>query len=358
MCVLLFASTSSFAGIKKGGVFRGQSIYLDMGVLYGYVISNFMVWWPEPVHVDQAKLDAFLAETFDALDQDKFHNIIMSFAQVCDIDALLAGSGNGTPTDKITDIFRDNYPVGSTGLNFFQYLIRYAHDHNVLATTAFGGAIATTQDWTINGDAVTQANNLHEFAVRYDLDGLDFDVESTEIMNVNGTDKVTTFFRTLYSLMPEVTLTVPGDVNYWAGNVLNPLFENLDSMFSGVNLMLYSNSQYYLDAHNVTWGIAEWLSYIQNPLMTHIGFYDNIAYEDPNASAGQKYDVHGLTRGQAAAQIYIDVLKELNYGVNQFGDPFWWTDTPTTIDANVVFEDFAEYLTAKTMKKRRKNSDD
>ena len=359
LCLCLLLGTASiFAGPKKGGVFRGESIYLDMGVFYGTVVSEYMVWWPEPVHIDKAKLDNYLFEMFDNLNQDKFNNIIFAFAQLCDIDALLAGSGNGTPTDKITDIFRDNYPVGDTGQNFFEYLISYAHSKNVLATLAFGGVVATDTDWTIQGDATGQAQNLAHVVAKYSLDVLDFDIESSAIMSVNTTNEVTTFFTTLYGLVPHVTLTVPGDVNYWAGNVLNPLFEDLDAMFSGVNLMLYSNSQYYLDAVNPTWGITEWLVYTKLPSITHIGFFDRIAYNDPAASAGQRYDVEGLTRGSAAAQIYLDVAKALNLNINDFGNPFWWTDDPKSIITSEVFTDFAEYLNRKTTKKHRKREEE
>jgi hypothetical protein len=325
---------------------RGESCYLDMGVLYGYVVSNCMVWWPEPISINQSQLDAFLDPLFQQLTREGVNHIEFAFTQLADIAKLDKGVA-GTPTDKITDIFADNYPVGLTGENLFEYMIAKAHDYQVQTELSYGGAIATAADWTLQGAPASQAKLLAQLVDKYNLDALDFDIESGDIMQVNKPADVVTFFKQLHThLHPSkrVILTVMGDAPTWAGNILKPLFTQFDQMFDGVNLMLYSNTQYYLDANNPTWGINLWLTYVPDPSKICIGFYDKIAYEDPASSAGRPYNVSGLTRGQAAAKIFLDLLADLHLTRDQVAEPFWWTDTPTTLAQNQVLSDFYQYL--------------
>jgi hypothetical protein len=326
-----------------------DSCYIDMGVFYGYVQSNFMVWWPEPVHINQQKLDDFLSPLLNQLTRDGIQNIEFSFTQLTDIEFLLNGE-SGTPTDKITDIFKDNYPVGETQKNLFEYFIQSAHDHLIQANLSYGGAIATDKDWTLRGSPDEQAQMLADLMKKYNLNAVDFDIESAAIMQENQVGDVRLFFKTLHSELSQesparkITITVMGDAGYWAGNVLKPLFSEFDQMFDGVNLMLYSDTQYYLDAYNPTWGMDTWLGYVSNPAQINIGFFDQIAYENPDASAGQHYKVAGLTRGQAAARIFLDMLAELKLSPSQVGSPFWWTNNPTTLSENQVLFDFHTYL--------------
>jgi hypothetical protein len=326
---------------------RGNSAYIDMGVLYGHIQSNFMVWWPEPVSIDQAKLDDFLNDLFSQLGRDGIKKIEFSFAQISDIEKLVNGQGGGSAADKITDIFKDNFKVGKTsGQNFLKYFISAAHHNGVRAELSFGGAIASASDWKINGNPATAAQHLVEFMNNYDIDGADFDIESDAIMKGNSASDVQTFFKTLHQgLSPakDVTLTVMGDINQWS-KTLAPLFTGFDSMFDGLNLMLYSDKEFYIDADNPTWGLKQWISLINDPSKIHIGFFDSIPYENPDASSGKKYDVSGLERGEAAAKIYLDVLKDLGLSKAQMGEPFWWTDNPTTISGNKTMEQFYNYL--------------
>lgn len=324
------------------------SSYIDMGILYGHVQGNAIIWWPEPVHIDQSKLNQILRPLFAELSANNIRQIDLAFTQIQDIEALLNGK-SGSATDTLTPILKENYPVGLTGQNFLQYLIRFAHKHHVKVKLSFGGVIAADADWKIQGDPVTQAQNLAMFLSSYELDGADFDIESNALMQVNKPTDVVTFFTTLRNLSPEsdLTLTVMGDVNYWVKNSLKLLFLDLDQMFNGVNLMLYSNTHYYVDADNPAWGIKQWLAHVPHSNYLHIGFYDSIAYENPLSSAGEKYNVSHLTRGQAAARIYLDLLEELDMTTDQFGAPFWWTDNPLKIAKSSVFSDFYHYLSAE-----------
>jgi hypothetical protein len=67
-----------------------NSTYIDMGILYGtYVVGNMIQWWPEPVCIEQEKLDAFLDTFFAQLEKSKTTEMEFSFAQLCDIENLL-----------------------------------------------------------------------------------------------------------------------------------------------------------------------------------------------------------------------------------------------------------------------------
>lgn len=62
--------------------------------------------------------------------------------------------------------------------------------------------------------------------------------------------------------------------------------------------------------------------------MIHIGFEDNVPYENPNASAGEHYHITTKNRGGAAAQVYQQLgtnLQADGYS-SQLGSPFWWPD--------------------------------
>lgn len=344
------------SSVLSGG---GDSTYIDMGELYGnYIVTQCMVWWPEPVHIDQDKADAILKSIFDKLKASGTDTIDLSFAQISDIQDLLNGKG-GSATDTIAQIFKDNYPVGSTGENFLKYMISYAHENGMKVDLSLGGANATSDDMKIPGDPTTEADNLAKFLEEYDFDSVDFDIEGSganSLMTANTPANVVAFFKELHSQLSSQSppipsiLTVAGSIQDGPEGTLKDLFTDFSSMFDGVNLMLYSNSQYYLDANNTTWGISQWLAATDIPPdEIHIGFYDSINYNDPSSNAGNTpYNIpQGLSNGAAAAYIYIQLekqLKEINPDYVPLGQPFFWTDQPTDIPSDNFMEDFNNYL--------------
>ncbi|MEI8301613.1 MAG: glycoside hydrolase family 18 protein [Chlamydiota bacterium] len=223
---------------------------------------------------------------------------------------------------------------------------------------SFGGADSMLSDMTLSKVPVaTQAQQLATFLQTYNFASVDFDIESPVIMQGNTAATVVSFFNQLHTLLKKAgkqsILTVEGGIAQGpgSGSPLSPLFTNFSTMFDGVNLMLYSTNQYYLDASNATWGIDQWLTYIKEPSLMHIGFYDSIDYTNPASSAGEQYAIpKGLTNGQAAAFIYLTMLSQAKYTVSEFGDPFFWTDDPTTISTNAFFTDFHNYIDANQTK--------
>ena len=333
---------------------NGDSVYIDMGKLYGtYVIGHFMKWWPEPVCIDQKKLDAFLEKFFTQLKADGTKSINLSFAQIQDIEKLLKSQA-GASDDTITQIFEKNYPVGKTGNNFLKYFIQQANKNGIKGDISFGGAVATGPNMKIPMDPVQAAKDLVDFMKEYSFDSVDFDLEGSgaaQLMTQNSPKDVETFFKTLHGQLSSqnksVILTVAGSIQDGPTGYLKPLFENFSNMSDGVNLMLYSNTQYYIDANNPTWGISQWIKYVPSSKI-NVGFYDSIDYTNPASSAGEKYNIPpGLTNGQAAAYIYIQLQKQLakiNPKNVPLGQPFFWTDNPSKLTTNTFMSDFIQYL--------------
>jgi hypothetical protein len=340
------------------------SYYVDTGQFFATYINNTcMNWYPEPININQAKLDDFLNPWFSQLVNIQVDTIILSFAQINDL--LILGSGKaGDSLDTITPIIYSGnviehdasgkpsvygkYLVGTTGQDALQYFIAGAHKNNLKVMVAFGGEEATSVQMTFPSDPKTVATDLANFLKSYEIDGVDFDIEGSglTILTANDVSDVITFFQTLKGFVTSSTLTVAGALS--SGPIdnpplgLNPLFSNLNSCFTGVNLMLYSTNQYYLDADNVTWGIKQWLSYV-SPSMLHVGFYDAIAYEQPSASAGEQYSIPSqFTRGEAAAWVYQQVLKQV--GNPSLGNPFFWTDKPQNLTNTTTNPPTAEII--------------
>lgn len=148
-----------------------------------------------------------------------------------------------------------------------------------------------------------------------------------------------------------------GSLSNGPESTLAPLCQNFTQMFDGVNLMLYGGAggQFYIDwdnsdASGVDWGINQWLTFVKNPAMIHIGFYNSISYNTMGASAGYQYTLQsGATSGQQAGYVYITMIGNLTGGLskNNLGQPFWWTDTPQAMVSapDPSATDFYTYIT-------------
>jgi hypothetical protein len=257
--------------------------------------------------------------------------------------------------------------VGDTGENFLQYFIAKARAKNITVDLSFGGAVAGPDDMVLPSGGEKAAQNLVTFMSNYSFDRVDFDLEgsgATYIVEKNDPDELEAFFTTLHTELAkvekEVVITVEGSIQNGPEGTLKSLFQNYASKFDGSNLMLYSQSQYYIDAVNETWGITEWISTLKtlaNEELTeaqiisglHIGFYDSIDYTNPASSAGEQYEVPaGLTNGAAASYVFQQMEKELQTALPdmeiEFGAPFLWTDTPQDLPTNTFMEEFFNEL--------------
>jgi len=295
-------------------------------------INSCMIWSPKE-KVDLDKLDKYLEALFAQMIAAGLGEINLSFAQVGDLDALLNGKGNGSVNDVLLRLMT-KYP------DAFKRFIQKAHEAGLKVNIAFGGANAAGDDYKMGGDPKEQAKKVAEFMDKWGIDGVDFDLESGDILTKNSPEYLKAFFTELHKILSaqgkEVTWTVMGGIQDWPKGILKSLFYDdegnriFSDMFDGVNLMLYSSTQYYLDADNQTWGIEQWIDVVgkENAGKIRIGFEDGIDYSNPSSSAGGHYNIDTKDSGKAAGEIYkqiLDKLKEDGYDV-ELGSPFFWPD--------------------------------
>lgn len=366
----------------KGVSVQGEDCYLDMGEFYGNNIWGCMNYYPEPVGIDSSKLQSgFLGQYFNQMKSAGVNKIDLSFAQLCDIKNLL-GDTSGSPAsyqsyskaDAFGQIFHNQdasgqFTQGPYGVfdysknppeqvspNFLSYLIQQAKSNGIQVDLSFGGASAGgggAPDMKLPGDPAECAKNLSDMMNNLGINSVDFDIENPSIFQLNSQSDLDTFFSTLHSLTAQngqqSTVTLEGgvitDPNY------TPLLSNFDSKFDSVNLMLYSNTQYYVDANNPTWGIEQWMDQVHlDPSQIHIGFYTAIDYTQAKSSAGGAYNIKpGSSNGQAAAQIFQQLTQQLQTDGylkqgDSLGKPFFWEDTPGDPKSAQMMQDFNNTL--------------
>ena len=312
------------------------SSYIDVGMLSSQ-LWGFMNWWPV-VELDMTKYDQYLVSLFSQLKGAGINQIYLSFGQIAGIDALLK-DGVGSSTDDVICRMMIDFPGA------FQELVKQAHLAGIKVILSFGGENGTSMTICKAGQTPQgQAQKLVSAVQKFSLDGVDFDIENTFFSKSNPDTISQTFFKTLYQQLSTLgktsTLTVMGGIYDWPLGYLKGLFFDstgkgiVSQLFHYLNLMLYSQTQYYLDANHPTWGIEQWLNLIgkQNSGMIQIGFEDAIDYSKPATSAGGTYTITTTNPGTAAAQIYIQLLQKLTqdgYPVN-FGPTFFWPDNNRT----------------------------
>lgn len=308
----------------------GRTMYFDMG---GFQNALNACMNNQTGKLDMKKLDQYLQSLFKKFRESGLTNVDLSFAQLSDVLQLLGGSGKASPTDVIAQLMK-LYPGA------LQEYVKVAHANGVKVTLSFGGANGYGKNWKIQGDPVKYANELNDFVKKMGLNGVDFDIEDASFSKTNPAPIATKFFTTLHDLLAKEgkksTLTIMGGLADWPKRYLKDLFQDgkgnsvFTKMFDGVNLMLYSSTQYYLDAKNPTWGIEEWLDLLgkQNASKIHIGFEDGINYANPKNSAGTKYHVDTTDSGKAAAEVYKQLLAQLEKDgyPSKLGSAFFWPD--------------------------------
>lgn len=332
-----------------------QQVYYDYTKIDGFIWSasfdgeKFIEYpaehqWQATLNVDAYQ--KYLNSVFGRLKEAGMNQINLSFTQIASIDVLLSGDySKGSPTDQFVKVLNNERFLGPDGkyVDMLKLFVDTAHQAGIRVDIAFGGEDASGLKICGPGETASgQAQKLAQFMDNYGFDSVDFDLEDTgakAFAQENTDAEQREFFQELQKALSAksriVILTIEGATS-WATNTLkalfyddagNPIFKDL---FNGLNLMLYSQTQYYINADNDTWGIEQWLEIIgkENASMIHIGFEDNVPYENPNASAGEHYHITTKNRGGAAAQVYQQLgtnLQADGYS-SQLGSPFWWPD--------------------------------
>lgn len=310
----------------------GTACYLDLGVLSSQ-LWGFMEWWPV-TQLNMTMYDQYLNSLFSQLKAAGINQINLSFTQFASIDALINQGQGGSQYDVIVQMM-----VSFPGA--LEELIREAHAFGLRVDLSFGGENGTDMQICKSGQTPGgQAQKLVQFMQTYAIDAVDFDIENTLFTSANSASIAQGFFKSLKQMLQmqnkTSTLTIEGSIQDWPLNYLKFLFYDSNNqlvfpqLFDSLNLMLYSQTQYYLDANDPSWGIEQWIDLLgrQNAGMIAIGFEDAVNYASPSASAGGKYVLDTTNPGIAAAEIYIQLLQALatsGYPTN-LAEPFFWPD--------------------------------
>lgn len=336
----------------------GESSYIDWGLSFGCSIWNFIDWSTNPPQLILANAGAYLSSLFSQMQGAGMKTIDIAFGQLDNIDFYNSGDFDGSGIDITTDVVTQleaqlikgnvvvpGYPT------FLKYFIQQAHASNMKVSLSFGGADGQDKNFKVlqqPGETyVGEATNLVAFLNNYGVDVIDFDIEDpTALSSQQPDDKggtIVSFFQTLHTQLSaagkKMTLTSMLGIGQWPQGALKSLFYDQNNqpifttLFDGLNMMAYGgDNQYWLDPSNSGWGIEQWLNIIgpQNAGLMNIGFDDAVAYESSSANAGSyQYSIApGSTRGQAAAQIYIQLQQQMiNDGfTTPLGQPFFWPD--------------------------------
>ncbi|HSX04264.1 MAG TPA: glycosyl hydrolase family 18 protein [Rhabdochlamydiaceae bacterium] len=307
--------------------------YIDMGSLSAQ-LWNFMEYYPVQ-QLNMTKYGQYLNSLFTQLTQSGINLVFLSFAQLSGIDSLLAGGANASSDDVIGQMM-------VTFPGALQAFIQSAHQNGINVNLSFGGENGSSMKIVgSNETASGQAQKLVQFMQSFQIDSVDFDFESTQFTTANSPQDAVSFFTALHqglkALNKTLALTIMGSLSDWPRNFLKMLFYDQNgnliffSLFDELNLMLYSQTQYYIDANNVSWGIEQWLDLLgtkNSASAIHIGFEDAVNYASPSASAGGMYVLDTTNPGTAAAEIYKQLQQKLaqdGYASN-LGEPFFWPD--------------------------------
>lgn len=351
--VLLMMFTSTMSASQSIPELKKQ-VYYDYAKIDSFIWSGsfngekFITYpashkWEATLNVDAYQ--KYLDSIFQRMKEAGMNQVNISFAQIASINVLFSGDySKGSQADTFVQVLKNEKFLGPDGkvVDMLKLYIDTAQQAGIRADLAFGGEDASGLKICQPGEtAGGQASKLVQFMQKYNIDSIDFDLEDTGAVNFaseNTEVQQRDFFKELHKQLAlqgkSVVLTIEGSTK-WAG-VLKALFEDekgnpsFSQLFDGLNLMLYSQTQYYIDANNSDWGIEQWLDIIEkeNVDKIHVGFEDHVPYESPTASAGAPYRITTSNRGQAAAQVYEQFLKQLKDDMypEGLGEPFWWPD--------------------------------
>lgn len=324
MCALCL-SGSICAGNSENLSLKGGSSYYDLGK-FNSIVWDYIKWDNDKGYsvIDPDLMDDFFSSICSEMKAVNMNQIYLSFAQLSSLNCYYDNDFETepvSPNDIIgvqMKVFKDAQIAGTMdpSLNYLQMLVDGFHKYGIKVNLAFGGGDATTSDFAVDD---TSAEKLATVMKNYGIDGADFDIEivlpedSLAALKVFFSD-----FRT-NAADKQLTITVMMGIKDWPEGSLKPLFDDFNELFDGVNLMAYSDDDYYLDASNVSWGATSWIDVVGkgNAYKLCFGFFDLVPYEktDPRSERGAK-----------AADAYLKMISDLqalNYPTN-FRAPFWW----------------------------------
>ena len=343
ICIWLCAATCLFGNTT---VPHGVE-YFDLGAWQSW---NFMDW--SKGEVDKSSLDTYIDSFSAQLIDQSLSKVMLSFAQVADITNMYNENyADLSATNAIGMLNKNTGGKQVDGHFMIQYIVMRFTSHGIAVGISFGGASAQDKDWDFdfdNNDPADLAVKLSEWAGSVGFGMIDFDVESAAFSK-NDPHQLYLFFNGLFNSYKgeDITLTVMGDVNTWGvnGPIFGDLFKGkpLQTMFTGLNLMLY-NGQYYLNAGQTptqSWDLFVWMTQLKDNMKASygdvakyvsIGLNSKIDYTSEKSSGGPLPYTSlpaNISSGEAAAFIYKDLIKSLGTLSGEeiaLVTPFFWDD--------------------------------
>ena len=300
----------------------GGASYYDLGK-FNSTIWDYIYWDNDKGYsvINTDMMDKFFESICAELKSVQIDQVYLSFAQLSCLDAYYHNDFESYPisTNDIIatqmKVFKDAQNAGTMDpeFNYLKMLVDGFHKYGIKVNLSFGGGNAAAAEYTLTEHS---ASKLASFLDNYGIDGIDFDIEV--VLAEGVVDQLKTFFSYL-GKKRQLTITVMMGIQDWPEGCLKDLFDDFGHLFDGVNLMAYSDTTYYLDAVNVTWGFTSWIDVIgkKNAHKICVGFFDQVPYEAPDDRS---------ERGEKAAGAYLKLvsdLKNLDYPTN-FRAPFWW----------------------------------
>ena len=357
---------------------QGQQAYLDLSQCAWTLFGPGINWQKTPPFIDTTLLNdpkTAFSQMFSNFKQEGVNQINLSFAQICDINRLCKDSGATSQTlpNSTGDYSSNDMALGQTmrsedratgkysgpaykvedgsgkevASNFLQYFSQFAHQNGMKVSLSFGGALGNATDNTFPDSAKDTANHLAAAMKSLGIDSADFDIENSSLFDSNKPEDLQTFFTTLHSDLKSEGKTTTATL--MGGSVTDPKFapilDQFNSKFDDANLMLYSNTQYWLDPSYIN--TLKTKLNVDGPHL-HIGFYSSINYaSESSCASGQKPPCpidSSKSSGANAANFY----KALQKDIPGLGEPFVWNDDPTSNKSYNFMQDFYNGIEGKS----------
>lgn len=278
-----------------------------------------------------ASIDEFkeqLHAWFMQLQAQNVGTILLAFGQ---IDNILELSQNEAPHNSASDLVCDFLHSHADN---FKALVDQAHSDYMKVVISFGGILAQNADWTLEPAASlpTPAQTLAQAVNDLNLDGVDFDVELASFRTTDPQGRTQAMLDNLHPILSKankpISIASQGAIATWPKGDIKELFYSGDTCvfnarFDGLNLMLYSDTEPYIDPddRSTGWALVQWLDLIgkENASKVRVGFDDSVNYRiGPYTNCS--------SNGAAAAKMYKDALSKLAQDgyPNNFGPVFFW----------------------------------
>lgn len=328
--LLFFLSCFLNAGVGPNGM-----SYYDMGK---FNIWPYMRYDEAPYGtIDVSKMEMFFKSVSEDMKAACMDTLTLSFSQICDISNYYENNFQWDGDKEINFSRQDIIGLEiwqidaaqqkaqlDPSIDLLTLFLEGFHKNGIRINLSFGGANASLPEFVLGtGDIAENQRRLIAFMDRYQIDGLDLDIEFALTPAI--LDPLKTLLRGLKQAGKKVSLTVMMSLADWPNGYLKSLFFDeagnriFEELFDGLNFMAYDETNYYLEANSPSWGVKPWIDIIGKEAVSKVrfGFYDHVPYEGTADRA---------LRGEKAAVAYMQLIQDLQaegYPTN-FADPFWW----------------------------------